>query len=257
MLSAGALAVLLAVIAIGAYFQTITGFGMGMIVMGVASGFGLVSLGTMAAVISLMTLANSVVALPGKLHHIDRRAAAAAMIGIVPATIAGVLLLQYLTGTAANLLRLLLGVVIIHGGITFARNPIPLAERSPDRGFFLSGLLSGLTDGLFSIAGPPLIFQFYRQPMEPVAVRNMLLLLFAITSGARTVFLGVQGRLSAEIWFLTAFAVPVVAIATFAGRHYPPPIAPVLKRRIVFSVLILIGISLVATTLPAMLDSLT
>lgn len=251
MLSLGPLVALLVVIAIAAYFQTVTGFGMGMIVMGVASGFGLVPLGTMAAVISLMMLANSVVALPGKLHHIDWRAAAAAMIGIVPATIAGVLLLQFLSGAAANLLRLLLGVVIIHGGITFARNPVRLATRSPDRSFFASGFLSGLTDGLFSIAGPPLIFQFYRQPMELVTVRNMLLLLFAITSGARTVFLGMQGRLVAEIWILTAFAVPVVAIATFAGRHYPPPIAPQLKRRIVFSVLILIGVSLVATALPA------
>lgn len=251
MLSLGPLLALLIVIAIGAYFQTVTGFGMGMIVMGVASGFDLVSLGTMAAVISLMTLANSVVALPGKLHHIDWRAAFAAMAGIVPATIAGVLLLQYLSGTAANLLRLLLGLVIIHGGVTFARNPVRLASRSPDRSFLVSGVLSGLTDGLFSIAGPPLIFQFYRQPMQLVTVRNMLLLLFAITAGARTVFLGFQDRLSAEIWILTAFAVPVVAVATFAGRRYPPPIAPALKRRIVFSVLILIGLSLVATTLPA------
>jgi uncharacterized membrane protein YfcA len=242
---------LILIVAVATYFQTVTGFGLGMIVMGVTSGMHLASVATVAAVVSLVTLANSVVALPGRMRDIDWRAARAATVGILPAIVAGVLLLEYLSDTAAGVLQLLLGVVIIQCSIGFALRPVQLDARSSDFSFAASGFFSGLSGGLFGVAGPPLIFQFYRQPMDAAAVRNMLLLLFSVTSGTRSLYLGVQGRLDAEIWTLAAFAVPVVALATFAGRRYPPPIAPRSMRRVVFTVLILIGAYLVMSALPA------
>ena len=244
---------LLAIIALASYFQTVTGFGLGMIVMGATSGFGLASLASVAAVVSLVTLANSAVALPGKLHHIDWRAAGAASIGILPAIVIGLVLLEYLSASASHLLQLLLGLVILHGSASFAFRPVQLARRSSDRGFLASGFFSGLSGGLFGVAGPPLIFQFYRQPMAPVAVRNTLLLLFAETAGARALFLGMEGRLDAEIWTLTAFTVPLVALATLIGRRYPPLLPSRAMRRAVFAVLILIGGYLVVESLPALL----
>lgn len=245
------LSVLLVTIAIAAYFQTVTGFGLGMIVMGATSGMHLASVASVAAVVSLVSLANSVVALPGRMQQLDWRAARAAVLGILPAIVGGVLLLEYLSSAAANLLQLLLGAVIVHGSVSFALRPVQLAVRSSDLSFAASGFLSGLSGGLFGVAGPPLIFQFYRQPMEPVAVRNMLLLLFAITSAARSLYLGVQGRLNSEIWTLTALAVPLVALVTVIARRYPPPLPPRMMRRVVFMVLLLIGGYLMMTALAA------
>ncbi|NMG75216.1 sulfite exporter TauE/SafE family protein [Aromatoleum diolicum] len=245
---------LILVIAVATYFQTVTGFGLGMIVMGATSGMHLASVATVAAVVSLVTLTNSVVALPGRLHDIDWRAARAASVGILPAIVTGVLLLEYLSSAAAGVLQLLLGIVIVQGSIGFALRPVQLDERSSDFSFAASGFFSGLSGGLFGVAGPPLIFQFYRQPMEPVAVRNMLLLLFTITSGTRSLYLGVQGRLDGEIWTLAAVAVPVVALATVIGRRYPPPLAARTMRRIVFLVLMLIGAYLVMSAVPAIAD---
>ena len=244
---------LLAVVAIATYFQTLTGFGLGIIVMGATSGFGLAPVPTIAAVVSLFTLANSAVALPGKLQHIDWRAARAGTFGILPAIPAGVLLLEYLSASASNVLQLLLGLVILHGSASFALRPAPLAVRSSDRSFFASGFLSGLSAGLFGVAGPPLIFHFYRQPMEALALRNTLLLLFAATSGTRALFLALQGRFSPEIWALTALMIPVVALTTLLGRRYPPALPQRVTRRIVFVVLILIGAHLVLASLLTML----
>lgn len=245
---------LVLVIAVATYFQTVTGFGLGMIVMGATSGMHLASVATVAAVVSLVTLANSVVALPGRMQDIDWRVARAATLGILPAIVAGVVLLEYLSSAAAGVLQLLLGIVIVQGSVGFALRPVQLDARSSDLSFATSGFFSGLSGGLFGVAGPPLIFQFYRQPMEPVAVRNMLLLLFTITSGTRSLYLGVQGRLDGEIWTLAAFAVPVVALATVIGRRYPPPLAARTMRRIVFVVLMLIGAYLVMSALPAIAD---
>lgn len=242
---------LILVLAAATYFQTVTGFGLGMIVMGATSGMNLLPVATVAAIVSLVTLANSAVALPGRMHGIDWRAARAATLGSLPAIVGGVLLLEYLSSAAAGVLQLILGIVIVQGSVGFALRPVQLDERSSDISFAASGFFSGLSGGLFGVAGPPLIFQFYRQPMDPVAVRNILLLLFTITSAARSFYLGVQGRLDAQIWTLFAVAVPVVALATVIGRRYPPPLAARTMRRLVFMLLMAIGAYLVMSALPA------
>lgn len=241
-------AALLAVIAIGTYFQTVTGFGLGMIVIGVSSGFGLAPIALVAAIISLVTLMNSAVALPGKLHHIDWPAARYVLTGVLPSTVAGVLLLEYMSATASTLLQLLLGLTIIYSGIVFMLRPAPLTQRSSNASFFVSGFLSGLFGGLFGMAGPPVIFHFYRQPFDLATVRNMLLLTFAFTAGTRTIFAGTQGTFTPEVWVLIGFTVPLVALATLAGRRYPPPFSQVTMRRIAFGVLVVIGGGLVFNT---------
>jgi uncharacterized membrane protein YfcA len=242
-------AALLAVIAVGTYFQTVTGFGLGMIVIGVTSGFELAPIALVAAIISLVTLMNSAVALPGKLHHIDWPAARYVLAGVLPSTVAGVLLLEYMSATASTLLQLLLGLTIIYSGVVFMLRPAPLTERSSHGSFFVSGFLSGLFGGLFGMAGPPVIFHFYRQPFDLATVRNMLLLTFAFTSGTRTVFAGTQGTFTPEVWMLIGFTAPLVALATLAGRRYPPPFSQLTMRRIAFGVLIAIGGGLVFNTL--------
>lgn len=239
------LVALLAVIALGTYFQTVTGFGLGMIVMGATSGFDLAPIGLVAAVVSFVTLVNSGVALPGKLQHIDWRAALPVLAGVLPSVVIGVLLLEYLSTEASDLLQLLLGATIIGSGIIFVLRPTPLPTRSSGVTFFISGFFSGLFGGLFGMAGPPVIFHFYRQPYELVVVRNMLLLVFAFTSGTRTLFVATRDVLTADVWLLTAVAIPLVAVATMVGRRYPPPLSPTAMRRIAFGVLVAIGVSLV------------
>lgn len=114
------------------YFQTVTGFGLGMIVLGGASGFGLAPVASVAILVSLVTLVNSALALPGTLDQIDWRAVRAATLGIVPSVVVGVLLFDYLNGTASNVLHLLLGAVVLYGGIGSARRPRPSDRATRD-----------------------------------------------------------------------------------------------------------------------------
>ncbi len=243
-MTADHLLALLALMGAASYFQTVTGFGLGMIVMGATSGLDLAPVATVATLVSLVTLANSAVALPGKLHHIDRRAVAAATLGILPSVVVGVLILDYLSSTAAGILQLLLGAVVLYGGLSAALRPAPLPRRSGDRSFFVSGLFGGLLSGMFGVSGPPLIFQFYRQPLSLVEIRCALILVFTATSVTRTLFSAWQGQLGADIWLQAALAVPVVALTTIAARRFPPPLSPVTTRRIAFGVLVMIGGSL-------------
>ncbi|MCP3019914.1 sulfite exporter TauE/SafE family protein [Cupriavidus basilensis] len=253
-MSAEHLLPLLALMGAASYFQTVTGFGLGMIVMGATSGLDLAPVATVATLVSLVTLANSAVALPGKLHHIDWRAAGAATLGILPSVVVGVLILDYLSSAAAGILQWLLGAVVLYGGVSAALRPAPLPRRSGNRSFFVSGILGGLLSGMFGVSGPPLIFQFYRQPLSLVEIRCALILVFTATSVTRTLFSAWQGQLSAEIWMQAALAVPVVALTTMAARRFPPPLSAVATRRIAFGVLVVMGGYLM---LPGLVDLVT
>ncbi|PSW21730.1 sulfite exporter TauE/SafE family protein [Photobacterium sanctipauli] len=243
---------LLAVIMVGTYFQTVTGFGLGIIAIGAATAFELTTVAIMAAVVSLVTLANCAFALPGATRKLDWKAVRAVVIGVLPGVVVGVMLLEFLSYSAASALQCLVGIMIVYSGVNFMLRPAQQSERSGDTSFFVSGFGSGLTGGLFGMAGPPLVYQFYRQPFDIGIIRNMLLVVFACTSASRSMFIGVQGQLSQEILILTAVALPVVTITTFLGRRFPPPFSATTMRRAVFSLLMVIGVYLIVTAIMGM-----
>lgn len=233
------------IVIVAVYFHTVTGFGLAMIVLGISSGMGVASVAALASIISIVTLVNSAVALRGNLHHIEWRTAGSLLLGVLPASVLGVVLLEYLSSAAADLVQVLLGAVIVYGGLNFAWRPQPLEKVSSQPNFVYYGFLGGLVGGMFAIPGPPLIFQFYRQPMTLPQIRSYLIFLNAFIAGARTLFVGWQGDLTEEIWVLSGLCIPVVALATFAGRHYPPPFSAHTMRRIAFAVLVLMGLGLI------------
>ena len=213
--------------------------------MGAATALELTSVPVAAAVVSLVTLVNGLFALPGSLHKIYWRGTTSAMIGILPAMIIGVLLLNLFTETAYQILKLLLGVTILSAAIHQMITCATQEQVSGRPAYFMSGLLGGLFGGLFGIAGPPLIYHYYRQPQEIEFIRNGLIMLFVFTSASRTFFIGIQGQLDKEILLLTAFTIPIVALATLLGRYYPPRISEVTLRRTVIVILTFIGINLI------------
>lgn len=239
------IAIVVLVIAIAAYFQTVTGFGLGMIVMGVGSLLKLGPLANLATVVSMVTLINAMIALPGKLHHLNWRAMRAAILGVLPATVVGVLLLNLLSRSQSRQLEFLLGIIIIFSGLSLWRRPEPLPRRSSDRSFILSGLLAGLSSGLFGVAGPPVIFHFYRQPMQLMTIRSMLLMVFICTASVRIIEVALLGGLNRQVWYLAGLSALIVPIVTLTGRYLPPPLNPKLMRQFAYLVLVLIGAGLV------------
>lgn len=244
--------ILLLVIALGTYFQTVTGFGLAMIVIGISSGFELTSVAFIATVVSLISLVNSAVALPRHLHHIDWRIANTTLLGIVPSSIIGVVLLNFLNTQAASILEFLLGAVIVYSGVRFALRPKQSEKESSLKSFFTVGFISGLCGGLFGMPGPPVIFHMYRQPMSMPVIRNMLLLMFACTAFSRTFYEIITSGLPAGSLLISALAIPCVAIVTLLAQRFPPPISQTNMRRITFITLVIIGLGLIIGSLKSL-----
>lgn len=235
---------LIAVMALGTYFQTITGFGLAMIILGISGGLGIGNVPLLATVVSLISLVNSAIALRGQYQHIDWKITHTVLVGVIPASIMGVILLNYLNLQARHILGLLLGLLIIYSGVIFSLTPRKQAQPSSLKAFFSMGFIAGLCGGLFGMPGPPIIYQMYQQPFQLVRIRCMLLFIFAITALSRTLYELFVSGLPAGTVALTLIALPSVALATWAAQRFPPPLGPLAMRRITFTSLILIGLFL-------------
>jgi len=244
-------ALLLGIVALGSYFQTITGFGLAMIVVGLGSGLGLSNIPLMATVVSIISLFNSALALRQQMHHISWPITNIVLLALLPSSVLGVLLLNYLSIKAQLLLTFLLGALIVYSGVIFALRPKKQAQPSRLFSFFNSGLIAGLCGGLFGMPGPPIIFHMYQQPFKLAAIRAMLLLVFAYTALIRTGYEMLVSGLPTGTWIVSALSLPCVIIATLGAQRFPPPLKAETVRKIAYISLIIIGLGLMGSSLTA------
>ncbi|MEH6578488.1 MAG: sulfite exporter TauE/SafE family protein [Amphritea sp.] len=235
----------IAIIAFATYVQTVTGFALGMIVMGTVTTFELVPIAFTSVIISAVMLVNGLFALKGNYRALDVKRVLITCAGIFPGLVVGLIMLEYLSDSYNTLLQLLLGLTIIAAGLMMMLKPEPLKAPSKPATFAGSGVAAGLLAGLFSMAGPPLVYLFYRQPFELKTIRLCLLSIFLISSVSRTVMVGFQGGLELDMLTFSLACIPMVMGFTWIGKNYPPPISATNMRRLAFLLLIVIGASLV------------
>jgi uncharacterized membrane protein YfcA len=240
-----------------AYAQTLTGFAFGLITMGGVGLTGLLSLPDAAMIVSVLTLVNATQMLLKGWRDVAWREFAFVMAASIPMLFVGYWLLEWLAGTRADLLRLVLGFVIIVSSLQLARKPEPLAKQSGEGSFLFFGSLAGLMGGMFSTAGPPLVYHFYRQPMPLATIRETLVTVFALNAVFRIALVVIAGDLPSGSNLTGLLAIPAVMGATFAARRWPPPVSSAMMRRIVFILLFLSGVSLGAPAVFHLLGSLT
>jgi uncharacterized membrane protein YfcA len=227
-----------------AYAQTLTGFAFGLITMGGVGLTGILSLPDAAIIVSVLTLVNATQMLLKGWRDVAWREFGFVMAASIPLLFVGYWLLEWLAGTQADVLRLILGLVIIVSSLQLARKPEPLARQSHDGSFLFFGAIAGLMGGMFSTAGPPLVYHFYRQPIPLVKIRETLVTVFALNAVFRIGLVIAAGDIPPASTLSGLLAIPAVVGATYAARRWPPPVSPTAMRRIVFILLFLSGVSL-------------
>lgn len=249
-MSLSSLLIFLTAAFIGGYFQTLIGFAMAMLVMAVCVTLNITTVAETALALNILSLANAAVVLPKIWRHTDWPGLQMSMLGLVPGAIGGVFLLDLLSSDHTWALRLLIGAFIILGGLALFLQPQPRTQRSGPASFTVAGAAAGVMGGMFGIAGPPVVFQFYRQPISILTIRATLLMGFAALAAVRlvavaaTLDMGMHTGMTAGI-----SAVPVVVAASWLCGRFPPPVSPIIVRRIAFIMLITMGGFIILTTL--------
>ncbi|MEQ8486679.1 MAG: sulfite exporter TauE/SafE family protein [Pseudomonadales bacterium] len=237
--------------AIGSYVQAVAGFAMGMIIVAVMAGGGLAPLPVIAAVVSLLSLVNIVLALRGHGHHLSWPLFGWMAVGLLPSVAAGVWLLEHLDARAQWALELMLGSFIVLGSLSMMIRPRPRAALSSSPASLLAGIAGGLLGGLFSASGPVIGWFTYRQPLTVAEIRTTLLAVFALSTAMRTIVVGVGGGLTGRVWLLFAIGLPLVILGTWAGRSLPPAVSDVTLKRLAFALLLVMGAAAIVRALGA------
>lgn len=232
-------------VAVATCAQTITGFAFGLILLGLVGMLRLASLADAANVASVLTLVQAVVVLKGSRQSLDLQALRDTSLGSGIGVVIGVALLGWLSGNIVLMLRFLLGLTILVCAATMLARVTPLRERSSHGAFRAFGLVSGVMSGLFSSAGPPLVYQFYRQPMGPVAIRQTLVTIFGFNALLRLMLVVPTGQFSVSAIWLSLLAMPLVLALTWLVKRHPPNWSPRTVRAIVCALLVSAGLGLV------------
>ena len=238
-------------VAIATCIQNLTGFAFGLILLGLVSLLDLASVPDAANASTVLTLVNA--ASYFRWHRlrpewsIVRPAIVPSLLGVS----VGVALLAWLSGNAAQALRGLLGLAILACAFGLLVESKPRSTVSRRAAFAAVGAMSGLMGGLFSSAGPPLVYHMYRQPAPREVIQQCLLLMFAINQVLRLALVAGTGKFSLHSALLSAAAVPAVYFVTWLQHRYMPTLGIVTTRRVVSGLLILAGGSLLISVLGA------
>ncbi len=251
MISPGLLA-LLAIVAVAAYIQTVTGFALGLVLMGGIGLTGILPLQDAAVLSSLLVLVQGLQVLRTGWRHVAWRPFALIFVACAPGILAGYGLLLVLVGSSMHWLQLILGLIILVSSIQLVFKPQPLPAMSSPMTFSLFGGIAGIMSGLFATSGPPLVYLLYRQPIPHRVLRDTLVFIFFINAIVRLATVVAAGDLPPQSSWWALAAIPMVIVFTFVARRWPPPLSDTTLRRIAFGLLLLSGLALAVPAVAAL-----
>ncbi len=213
----------IAAVAVAGYVQNLTGFAFGLVLLGTVGLLQLAPVADATIAVSVVALANAAQMGRRGMSHLHAPTLLPTLAGSLVGVVAGVMLLGWLSDRWTAALRPLLGLTIVGCAVLLMARSQPLPRPSGRPAFAVAGLLSGVLGGLFATGGPPLVYHYYRQPLELDRIRSALVAVFAASGVVRLGVLGSQDRITAQAVLLSLEAVPVVLLLGWAARRWPPP----------------------------------
>jgi uncharacterized protein len=240
-------------VALAVYAQSLTGFALALILLGLIGATDLVPLTDAVNAVTVMVFVNACTFLYQRFPpHFERWLWPGVISSLLGAAV-GTMLLTWLAGTFYQVVKLLLGISIIASAFLLWRAAKPLESVSSRLAFVSTGAISGLLGGMFSAPGPPLVYLMYRQPWAPARIQESLILFFGAGALLRLSIVVPTGGFSLLAIQLAAEAVPVVFLVTAFATGRPSPLSPNLLKLLVCLLLVATGAGTVGGALSAMM----
>lgn len=198
-LSPGDYAIVAVAILVASCLQASIGFGMGMLAAPVVALIdpGLIP-GTLIMLAAIVTLAVTV----REREDIDMSGTGWALVGRVPGTIAGGLILAVIPERA---LALLIAAVVLFGVVLTSMGWVPVPRR---RNLVLAGATSGVLGTATSIGGPPMALIWQRN--SGAKLRGTMSGFFLVGSVMSIVVLAATGAVNADTFRMCALLLPAI-----------------------------------------------
>lgn len=234
-------------IALASYVQNLTGFAFGLIFLALVGVFDLIPIKVAANGVTLITLCQTFIYFSEYPLTEEWRVIRPAIWPCLAGVLAGLTLLYLLSDSTMYMLKIALGFsVVASAGLQVMRFE-PKEKIDPPESFFFTGVFAGLMGGLFSTAGPPLVYKLYRQPLSLPAIRQALLVMFGLSQLVRLVIVLISGQFTLASFAYAVLAVPLLFGVVRGNRRYPLKLSPMTVSRIAAGLLLMAGVSLIVS----------
>jgi uncharacterized membrane protein YfcA len=225
------------VVYVGATVQASIGIGLGMIASPVLA---LADPDFIPAAIMLAVLPLTVAVAWADRSHVARRDVGFALVGRVPGTIVGALVVAALSDQLLAVMvagSVLLAVVASITGRIF---------RPTDRALVVAGLASGFAGTTTGVGGPPMALTYQRS--DPATMRATISAFFSIGSLLSIIALALAGEIGVRQWQLTALILPGVVLGVVTARAFKDHLRAEVVRPAVLVICTVAAVALLVET---------
>jgi uncharacterized membrane protein YfcA len=231
-------ALLLAIIFLAVFTQSLAGFGSALVAMGLL--VPLIGVRTAAPLVAAITLVLEIFLViyyreALKISHVWR---------LVAASIAGVPLgVLFLKQIDEPVMMTLLGLVIT-GYALYALMRFHLPRLEKPAWAYLFGLAAGMLGGAYNTSGPPVIIYGHCRRWSPPEFKGNLQGFFLISSMLVAITHLWSRSFTADIWRMFLLSLPALGIGLFAGLKLEKRVQPAVFEWIVLVLLVVVGLRL-------------
>lgn len=223
------------------FTQSATGFGVALVAMSFLPG--LLGIRLAAPLVAVLALFLESILLLRYRAHLNLRA----VWPLVAASIVGIPIgVWALRGVDEAIVMRVLGFVLTGFGIYSWLN-IRLPELHHPLWGWLVGFLAGLIGGAYNTSGPPVIIYGHCRRWAPQQFKSNLQGFFALNSLFVVGNHLVSGNLNPQVWTYFLLAIPPALLGVYLGTRLDQRLHPELFRRLVLSLLIVMGLKLLIT----------
>ena len=251
--SPGTYLAFIACVAVATVVQNLTGFALGLILLGLVALLQLVPVKEAADAAMVLTLVNAAVYFSSHRARPPWRLMWPALASGVFGVALGLAALSWLSVNATQWLRLVLGLAVVASASVLVIHRRRMDHLAPPSRFAAAGFFAGLLGGLFSTSGPPMVLHMYRQPLDMETIRRGLVLVFASSAAVRLVLVAGTGAFSTRSALLSALAVPVVYGVTRGMAMLTLQVPKRTVGAVAAVLLVLTGLSLAASAVRQLL----
>jgi len=216
--------------------QSAVGFGSALVAMPLLAL--VIDLQTATPVVGLVVLAISGLMLLRNWRNVNVRDGWQLVVSAVLGIPFGLMLLR---GGSETIVKGVLGAVLIAFGLYRLISPrVPVLKRQG--WLWASGFISGVLGGAYNTNGPPIVIYGAVRRWPPDRFRATLQMVFLATGVFIAAGQGLAGFWSPTVFRLVLYALPGVAVGTLAGSRLGRTIRHETFNRIVYVLLIVMGI---------------
>ena len=164
---------------------------------------------------------------------------------IVLAALVGIPVGVYFLSNADEKLSLTLLGVVLTGYAVYALLGLKMPNLNGPVWAYLAGLFGGLLGGAYNTSGPPVIVYADCNRWPPDAFKSNLQGYFVIISVIVVASHVMNGNFTSQVWHLFWWTIPSIVIGLIAGLSLDRWLNPLLFRRLVLVLLLVMGIRLI------------